>query len=271
MTEKEPIKTGAGVQDLVDRIRDQGILAANEKASKILRDAEAKSAKMLADAKVQVERLRETTRIEIESNHAAALEALKLSARDAMLQLKSKVSSEFEVFVQRLVTSATRDEEFIKSIVLVLAGHVQEDLIGDKEIQIIISESILTGQTHEKLGERAKETILSLSSEMLRAGVELVPSSEIEGGANVRLVKDKLEIDLSDKAIARLLYQRILPRFQSILEGSEKAPCRNPILHWPPVFPICPRSSGLSGLRLRVCGWSSVSTFWNLTTPGNWL
>ncbi|MDD1643367.1 MAG: hypothetical protein LUQ29_08895 [Methylococcaceae bacterium] len=221
MTEQEQSKTGAGVQNLVDRIRDQGVLAATEKANKILRDAEAKSAKMLADAKLEVERLRENARIEIESNRAAALEALKLSARDTVLQLKSVVSSAFEVFVQRLVTSATRDEKFIKSIVLVLADHAQKELIGDKEIEIHISESILTGETNEKMSERTKQTILGLSSEMLREGVELIPSSEIEGGARVRLVKDKLEIDLSDKAISKLLYQRILSRFQSILEGSE--------------------------------------------------
>ena len=221
MTEQEQSKTGAGVQNLVDRIRDQGILAANEKAAKIIRDAEAKSAKMLADAKRDVEQLRENARIEIASNHAAALEALKLSARDAMLQLKAKVSSEFEVFVQRLVTSATRDEQFIKAIVLVLASHVEKELIGDKEIQILISEAILTGQRNEKLGEHTKKIILGLSSEMLRAGVELIPSTDIEGGASVRLIKDKLEIDLSDKAISKLLYQRILPRFQAILEGSE--------------------------------------------------
>ncbi len=221
MTEQALNKTDSGVQNLVDRIRDQGILAANEKANKIVRDAEVKSAKMLADAKLEVEKLRETARLEIEADHAAALEALKLSARDAMLQLKAKVSSEFEVFVQRLVTSATRDEQFIKTIVLVLAGHAKEELIGDKEIQILISELILTGKTNEELGERGKQTILSLSSEMLREGVELIPSSDIQGGANVRLVKDKLEIDLSDKAIASLLYQRIMPRFQAILEGYE--------------------------------------------------
>ena len=221
MTEQALNKTDSGVQNLVDRIRDQGILAANEKANKILRDTEVKSAKMLADAKLEVEKLRETARLEIEADHAAALEALKLSARDAMLQLKAKVSSEFEVFVQRLVTSATRDEQFIKTIVLVLAGHVKEELIGDKEIQILISELILTGKSNEELGERGKQTILSLSSEMLREGVELIPSSDIQGGANVRLVKEKLEIDLSDKAIASLLYQRIMPRFQAILEGYE--------------------------------------------------
>jgi len=221
MTEQEQSKTGAGVQNLVDRIRDQGILAATEKANKILRDAEAKSAKMLEDAKREVEQLRENARIEIDSNHAAALEALKLSARDTVLQLEAKVSSAFEIFVQRLVTSATRDEKFIKSIVLVLAGHAEKELIGNKEIEIMISESILTGQPNEKLEERTKQAILGLSSEMLREGVELIPSSEIEGGASVRLIKDKLEIDLSDKAIAKLLYQRILPRFKALLEGSE--------------------------------------------------
>jgi len=221
MTEQEQIKTGTSVQNLVDRIRDQGVLAATEKANKILRDAEAKSAKMLADAKWEAEQLRENARVEIESNHAAALDALKLSARDTVLQLEAKVASAFEVFVQKLVTSATRDEKFIKSIVLVLADHAQKELIGDKEIEILISESILTGQPNETLEERAKQTILGLSSEMLREGVELIPSSEIEGGARVRLVKDKLEIDLSDKAIARLLYQRILPRFKALLEGSE--------------------------------------------------
>ncbi|WP_340122087.1 hypothetical protein [Methylobacter svalbardensis] len=221
MTEQEHIKTGAGVQELVDRIRDQGILAANEQAGQIIKDAEAKSAKLLLDAKHEVAQLRESVRIEIESNHAAALEALKLSARDTVLQLEAKVSSAFEVFVQRLVTSATSDEQFIKSCVLVLAGHVEQELIGDKDVQILISESILMGQPNEKLNELTNQTILGLCSEMLREGVELIPSSEIGGGASVRLVKEKLEIDLSDKAISRLLYQRILPRFKAIFEGSE--------------------------------------------------
>ena len=223
MTEQKTITSSAGVQSLVDRIRDQGVQAANEQAEKILRDAEAKAAAMLSEARSEIAQMREQARVDIESNRTAALEALKLSARDAMLQLKSKVSSEFEVFVQRLVTSATSDEQFIKAIVLVLANHAEKELIGDKEIQILISESLLKEQPNENetLRERSKQTILTLSSEMLRAGVELIPSSEIEGGARVRLVKDKLEIDLSDKAVAKLLYQRILPRFRAILEGHE--------------------------------------------------
>lgn len=221
MTEKEQSKTDSGVQILVDRIRNQGVSAANEQAEKILWDAEARASALLAEAKREIERLHEKARNEIEAERAASLEALKLAARDTVLELKSKVSSAFEVFVKRLVTSATSDEQFIKSIVFVLAGQVEKELLRDKEIQIHISEAILSGKPNEKMREKTKQGILALSSEMLREGVELVPSSEIEGGARVQLVKEKLEIDLSDKAISKLIYQRILPRFQAILTGSE--------------------------------------------------
>jgi V/A-type H+-transporting ATPase subunit E len=79
----------------------------------------------------------------------------------------------------------------------------------------------LTGQPDPKLRDLGKQTILSLSSDMLREGVELIPSSSVEGGAKVRLVGEQLEIDLSDKAISKMLADHLLPRFQAILTGAE--------------------------------------------------
>jgi V/A-type H+-transporting ATPase subunit E len=217
----EPNKTSSGVQELIGRIRDEGVQAGKEEAEKILQQASAEATKILADAKAECLALREKTQTEIEAYRAAALESLKLSVRDTVLQLKSKVASAFEGFVRRLVTSATRDEELIKAIVLVLAGHAADEFIKDKEIQILVNDAILSGKFDPKLRERGKQTILALSSDMLREGIELVPSGEVQGGARVRLVKDKLEIDLSEKAVAQMLYQQILPRFHAIVEGIE--------------------------------------------------
>lgn len=84
-----------------------------------------------------------------------------------------------------------------------------------------ISSALLEGQTGPVFKEEGKAAILGLSSDMLREGLELVPDSEVEGGARVRLVKDKLEIDLSDRAIARMISQRLIPRFKAIMEGAE--------------------------------------------------
>jgi V/A-type H+-transporting ATPase subunit E len=217
----EPTQTSSGVHELISRIRDEGVQAGKQEAEKILQKARAEAAKILTDAEAESQALRERTQADMEAYRAATLESLKLSARDTVLQLKSRVASAFEVFVSRLVTSATRDEELIKAIVLVLAGHAADEFIKDKEIQIFISDALLSGKADPKLRERGKQAILALSSDMLREGIELIPSSEEKGGARVRLVKDKVEIDLSEKAIARMLYEQILPRFRAIVEGIE--------------------------------------------------
>ena len=217
----ETTKTSSGVQELIDRIRDQGVQAAQEEADRLLRHARQQATEIVAQAKAEAEATQAKARAEIEAHRLASTEALKLAARDTVLDLEARVISRFEEFVKRLVTSATRDKELVRSIVLVLAGHAADEFIQDKEIEVRISNSLLAGQTGPVLKEEGKLAILGLSSDMLREGLELVSDSEIEGGARVRLVRDKLEIDLSDRAIARMISQRLLPRFKAILEGVE--------------------------------------------------
>lgn len=217
----EQMNADTSVQALIDRIRDQGVQSANREAARILAEAEAKASHLLAEAQKQVEQLRAKTTADIEAEQAAAQEALKLSARDTVMRLKNVVAAAFETFVRRLVTTATQDRELMKNLILVLAGHSAEEFIKEKKIQILLSEAILTGQSDPKLRELGKQTVLSLSSDMLREGVELIPSSSVEGGAKVRLVGEQLEIDLSDKAISKMLAAHLLPRFQAILTGVE--------------------------------------------------
>ena len=135
-----------------------------------------------------------------------------------MLDLKARVIAKFEEFVNRLVVSATRDEQLVRNVVLVIAGRAAEEFVQDKDVEIRISKALLGEPT---MANEAKLSILGLSTEMLREGIDLTPDDEIEGGARVRLIEEKLEIDLSDKAVAHLISQRLLPRFRSILEGEE--------------------------------------------------
>lgn len=217
----EQIKHDASVQALIDRIRDQGVQSAHQQAAHILANAEADASRLLAEAQQQVEQMRAKALADIAAERSAAEEALKLSARDTVQRLKNAVAAAFESFVRRLVTSATQDRQLMKNLILILAGHSVEEFVKDKEIQILFSEALMTGESDPKLRELGKQAILSLSSDMLREGVELIPSSSVEGGAKVRLVGEQLEIDLSDKAIAKMLSDHLLPRFQAILMGVE--------------------------------------------------
>jgi len=210
--------TSDGVQRLIDRIRDDGVEAARDKAEQILKDARHEASQIVANAKAEADSLRADAKRDIEDHRTASLDALQLAARDTVLELKAKVVERFEEFLKRLVISATRDEETVRSLVLVVAGHAASEFIQDKELEIRISKALLGEDTLKEEGNRV---LLALSSDMLREGIQLIPDDGIEGGARVQLVKDKLEIDLSDKAISRMIAQNMIPRFRDILKGAQ--------------------------------------------------
>ncbi|QEG43145.1 hypothetical protein [Roseimaritima ulvae] len=215
---KESDKSSEGVQNLIDRIRDQGVQAAQTEAERVLSAARKQAAEIVAKAKAEADTERATAKQEIEAHRAASMDALQLAARDTVLDLKARVVARFEEFVKRLVVSATHDEQLIRDIVLVLAGQAADSLIKDKHVEVRISRALLGEQT---LQEEGKQAILALYSDMLREGLELVPDDEVQGGARIRLVDEKLEVDLSDRTVAKLISQRMVPRFKAIMEGVE--------------------------------------------------
>ena len=207
-----------GVQSLIERIRDEAIQAAQTEADRLLADARQQAAEIVAEAKSEADAKRAKASAEIEADRTAALDAGRLAFRDSVLELKAGIISRLEQFVRRLVVSATHDEQLIRNIVLVLAGRAAEEFIQDKDIEVRISKALLGEAT---LNEEGNQAILAISSDMLREGIEIIPDDEVTGGARVRLIEDKLEVDLSDRAVARLISQRMVPRFKAILEGAE--------------------------------------------------
>ena len=216
----EVSKTSSGVRELISRIRDEGVQAGQQQADQILDDAKAQAAKIISDANTQADNARAKASTEIEAEKTAALEALRLAARDTTLELRSGIISGFESYVKRLVSAETAEKEVVKCIVLVLAGYAVEDFIDNKDLLVRVSKTLFEGADQSSL-QRAHETVLEITSDMMREGIELVPSSDVSGGARVQVIGENLEIDLSDEAVSALILKHLLPRFHAILEGVE--------------------------------------------------
>jgi len=133
-----------------------------------------------------------------------------------VLELRSRVRDRFKQHVRKLVTESMRDDDFIRSLVLVLAGDSAEKYIKDNDAQIFVDQ-VLVKRESSAMDEELKRTVQWITSEKLREGIELVPASDVHGGARVQLLGDKLEIDLSEDAISELLLRHLLPRYRSVL------------------------------------------------------
>ncbi len=212
----EPVAKSSGVKELIDRIRDEGVQAARQEADRIISEAKAQAARIVSEAKTEAATLKKEAESATQREQMAAIEALRIAARDTGLELRAAVMAAFEEHVRRLVTDVTSDGSVLRDMILVLAGRAAEDLIRNKDAAILVPRH-LADEASPELEEFLRQTAVALSADVLRKGIELIPSSEIQGGARVRLVGDDLEIDLSDEALSEMMLKLLLPRYRKIL------------------------------------------------------
>jgi V/A-type H+-transporting ATPase subunit E len=217
----ETAAAGTGVQTLINRIRDQGVSAGQEEANRLVAEARLTAERIVAEARTEIEGLRKKTAAQLAADEAAALESLKLAARDTGLELQTAVVAAFERQVLRLVSEVTLDIRFLEQLVLVVAGHAVDDFIENKDIKIFVSSLVLNDDSNPEIARRAGRATLAMAGSMLREGVELIPADDVHGGVRVQMVDDNLEIDLTSDAITRLLLRHVLPRFRNLLSGAE--------------------------------------------------
>ncbi|UCC82170.1 MAG: hypothetical protein JSW46_14420 [Gemmatimonadota bacterium] len=212
----EPDATSSGVKELIERIRDEGVQEALEEAVRILSEARAQAARIVSEAKAEAAAKKKDAETAIETERTAAIEALRIAARDTGLELRTAVLAAFEEHVRRLVTDVTTDTAVLRDMILVLAGRAAEDLIKDQDAKLLVPER-LADEAPPELEEFLQRSTVALSADVLRKGVELIPSNEVRGGARVRLVDDDLEIDLTDEALSEMMLKLLLPRYRKIL------------------------------------------------------
>ena len=223
----ETTKVASGVQELINRLRDEGVKAGQEKSDQVLREAQEQASRIVAQAKAEAEEILNKARSEIETERAAANDSLRVAIRDTELKMEAELKAGFAAHVKRLVSVELSDREFLRQIVLAIAGMAAGDkACEDKPIEVQLPQDLFeTDEKETRLTEkgqdRMRHLVLGISGDMLREGVDLKPSEDISGGIRIRLVGEDLEIDLSDQAISDLLLQNLLPRYRAIVSGAE--------------------------------------------------
>jgi V/A-type H+-transporting ATPase subunit E len=209
----EPDVKSSGVKELIDRIRDEGVHSARAEADRI---PKARAARIVTDAKAEAAAIKKEARAAMEREQTATIEALRIAARDTELELRAAIMSGFEEHVRRLVTDVTTDGSVLRDMILVLSGRAADDLLQDKDAVILVPDR-LADEVSAELDEFLKRSAGALSADVLRQGIELIPSSEVQGGARVRLVGEDLEIDMSNEALSEMMLKLLLPRYRKIL------------------------------------------------------
>ena len=185
------------VQELLDRIRTEGIEAAKAEATTIRARAEEDARSLLSDAEGRAKAREAEAEARIATMGKAAELALTQASRDAILSLRQKVQAFMEEVV-RTETSLVFDASF-------LASHLSEILKimgaeGKGDLAVLIPEKSLEALDAALAGRLAVE---------LGRGVEFRPFAGLDAGFRVAFKGSAVQYDFSARAVASILSARM--------------------------------------------------------------
>lgn len=205
-------KISSGVQQLIDRLHNDGVDSGKQEGQRLIEDASRKAAQVFADARKESETLLSKAHAEIEREKDAARAALRIAARDTALKMRSEIAARFESQIRRLVTEELQDREFLRRLILAIAGKSMSEVPPDQAVEILVS---------EKAG--GDQMVREIAAEMLREGVEIRPAGDDRPGIRVRLKGEDVEVDMTDEVISEALVRHLLPRFRYIAQGIQES------------------------------------------------
>jgi V/A-type H+-transporting ATPase subunit E len=211
----------SGVQDLIDRLSQEGVAEGQKQAEQIVGEAERKADGILESARQQANHILKEAREQSEQYQVAGEEALRLAARDAVRDFGSRVHDGLRNRLQELVQQQLKEPKLIKRMILEITRQATEGL-GDEQVEVLLSPELITEEDARhriQSGQRdvLTEFVQGLLGEDLREGFTVDLGNRRQGGLTVRVVNQNVEIDLTEESISEHLAQHLLPRFRAIM------------------------------------------------------
>lgn len=224
MSDSQKSHPSSGVEELIEKLRQQGVEQGQNEASKLVEEAERRADWVLEQARQEADQMLKKARKEAKKLRQSGEDALKIAARDMHLEVRESLSHAFTDQVERLTEQQMDNAEFMRDLISELVSRVSvEHGIADAQaLEVLLPEDYigldeLRRNPKEYRDGKLSQFVQSLAIEQMREGISFdLHASE---GIRVRLQGKEVEVDLSSQAIAKLLLKHLQPRFRAILEG----------------------------------------------------
>lgn len=198
------------VQELLERIKQDGVNEAKAQADAILKEAEAKKAAIIADAEKQAEFIINRAKEEAKNTEAASRTALVQASRDLLNSFKEQILSLVHKIIALKVKEAYTIDVLKKAIPLVLEQWAKESSVN----------SIVMIPEQEKHAIEAY--IKQELADLVKKGLEIKPVKSIAAGFRVGEKDGSAYYDCSAEAVAELFGAFVNDKLKSIMDEAVK-------------------------------------------------
>ncbi|HSF31981.1 MAG TPA: hypothetical protein VLK82_16065 [Candidatus Tectomicrobia bacterium] len=219
-----PTAESAGVEDLIGRLRDEGIAQGRSQAEALVTAAQQQAADIVAAAQREAEALLIKATEEATKLKAAGEDAIRLAMRDTVLSLESGLIEVFRDRLRHLVKGVLADPAFLQRLILEVAARAAPGPTSARA-ELLLPAELVSLEDLRRTPEEARpgtlmHFVLSMGGGLLRDGMSFGVTDDGEAGIRVRLVEDDVQIDFTESALSELLLRHMLPRFRALLRGA---------------------------------------------------
>jgi vacuolar-type H+-ATPase subunit E/Vma4 len=198
------------IRDLIEKINQEGIRAAEEKGREIEAAARAQADEILLQARHEAERMTAAAEERIRRQDESERALLAQAGRDLLLSLRKEIHA----MLGRIIASDTGQSltpEALSRLVSDVVHRYSPDEQGD----------ILVSLKKEDLEILEKHFLHRLREETKR-NIVLRPAEEISGGFVISFDSGRSAYDFTDRALADYIGTRLKPKVRGILEDALK-------------------------------------------------
>jgi V/A-type H+-transporting ATPase subunit E len=196
------------LQELIDRIKREGVKEAQEEAARITEEARKRAAEIIDEAGAQAKVVIEKAETEASRTEETSRAMIRQAARDLLLKVRTEITQLFERILRKEL-SEVLDRNALKQIIVSLLNRWSET--GRVDVKVLVPE--------KELDALAKHVMAQLSSE-IKQGVEIKPSPQLKAGFRVMEKDGSAFYDITDDGLAQFLMESLNPRVAEYLKES---------------------------------------------------
>lgn len=199
------------LQELIDKIKKDGVSSADAAAAQITADAEKKAASIVEEAQKKSDDMIKNARAEIARLEKASEDAVTQACRNMLITFRDSLIAELDSLIQSEAAKAY-SSDLMKTLIpeTVKAWSKNADA---SELSVILSEKDLKSLENELKA--------ALKAEIAK-GLEIKPDSALSAGFRIGVNNGAAFYDYSAESVADLFSAYLNPRVAAIMKESAK-------------------------------------------------
>lgn len=199
------------LQELIDKIKKDGVAAAEKESAKTIAESEKKAEKIIADAQEKAAEIIKNAKIEAEKTEKASDEAIKQAARNMLLSFKDSLIKEFEGIILEDTSKAMSKDVLAKVIPETVKEWAKNtDASG---LSVLLSEADLkaleAGLKNELKAQIAK-------------GMEVKADKSLSSGFRIGVNNGAAFYDYSAESLAEMFSTYLNPKVAALMNDAAK-------------------------------------------------